>query len=181
MRTWAALRASSVESRFEALHVTGLTAEVGRKKNSNCCCDVGREQRSAKVRWSSSPARPVSANRDLLLRFWKLSKRAAHAPALFLFSAAHRQRALSDHQPDGTCCRICAQRHPPSDARQTRCRPGAEFSRHRKTQRCLPKCCRCRTMDDTQHSKWLRGNGGRRRWKHSLRKPEGTEPARSPC
>ena len=32
MRAWAALRASSVESRFEALHATGLTALVGREE-----------------------------------------------------------------------------------------------------------------------------------------------------
>ena len=32
VRTWAALRASSVESRFEALHATGLTALVGREE-----------------------------------------------------------------------------------------------------------------------------------------------------
>jgi tetratricopeptide (TPR) repeat protein len=32
VRTWAALRASSVESRFEALHASGLTALVGREE-----------------------------------------------------------------------------------------------------------------------------------------------------
>jgi len=32
MRTWAALRASSVASRFEAMHATGLTALVGREE-----------------------------------------------------------------------------------------------------------------------------------------------------
>ena len=32
MRAWAALRASSVESRFEALHAAGLTALVGREE-----------------------------------------------------------------------------------------------------------------------------------------------------
>jgi class 3 adenylate cyclase/predicted ATPase len=32
VRVWAALRASSVESRFEALHTTGLTAIVGREE-----------------------------------------------------------------------------------------------------------------------------------------------------
>jgi len=32
VHTWAALRASSVESRFEALHATGLTALVGREE-----------------------------------------------------------------------------------------------------------------------------------------------------
>ena len=34
MRAWAALRSSSVESRFEALHATGLTALVGREEES---------------------------------------------------------------------------------------------------------------------------------------------------
>ena len=34
--------------------------------------------------------------------------RAAHAPALFLLAAAHRQCALSDHRPDGTCRWISA-------------------------------------------------------------------------
>jgi hypothetical protein len=32
VRTWAALRASSMASRFEALHTTGLTALVGREE-----------------------------------------------------------------------------------------------------------------------------------------------------
>ena len=32
MRAWAALRPSSVESRFEALHASGLTALVGREE-----------------------------------------------------------------------------------------------------------------------------------------------------
>jgi predicted AAA+ superfamily ATPase len=32
VRAWAALRASAVESRFEALHTTGLTALVGREE-----------------------------------------------------------------------------------------------------------------------------------------------------
>ena len=32
VRAWAALRPSSVESRFEALHATGLTALVGREE-----------------------------------------------------------------------------------------------------------------------------------------------------
>ena len=34
MRAWMALRASSVESRFEALHPSGLTALVGREEET---------------------------------------------------------------------------------------------------------------------------------------------------
>ena len=54
-------------------------------------------------------------------------RRAAHALALFLLAAAHRQRALSDHRPDGTRRRIGARRHAASEARQARCRAGADL------------------------------------------------------
>jgi class 3 adenylate cyclase len=47
VRAWAAMRPASVESRFDALHASGLTELVGRK-NSNCCCGAGRRQRTAK-------------------------------------------------------------------------------------------------------------------------------------
>ena len=40
--------------------------------------------------------------------------------ALFLLAAAHRQRALSDHRPDGTRRRTGARRHAASEARQAR-------------------------------------------------------------
>ena len=53
--------------------------------------------------------------------------RTAHALALFLFSAAHGQRVLSHHQPDGTCRRTGARRHYASEARQARCRARADF------------------------------------------------------
>ena len=58
-RAWAALRASSAESRFEALHATGLTDLVGREEESMCCCGAGPRRRSAKVRWCSFTARPA--------------------------------------------------------------------------------------------------------------------------
>jgi class 3 adenylate cyclase len=49
-RVWAALRARSVESRFEALRTSGLTALVGREEE--CELLLGRKQRPAKARWS---------------------------------------------------------------------------------------------------------------------------------
>ena len=50
VRAFAALRPSSVASRFEALHASGLTELVGRKRNSNSCCGSGQRQRQVKVR-----------------------------------------------------------------------------------------------------------------------------------
>ena len=42
VRAWAALRPSSVESRFEAMHASGLTELVGRERKSKSCCVAGR-------------------------------------------------------------------------------------------------------------------------------------------
>ena len=73
-RAWAALRRASVESRFEALHATGLTALVGQgRRNRMCCFGAGREQRPAKARWCCFPARPASANRGSRPRCWSAS------------------------------------------------------------------------------------------------------------
>ena len=70
-RAWTALRASSVASRFEALHAGSLTPLVGRRKNANCCYGAGQGRKVAKARWCSSPARLASANRGSQLIFLK--------------------------------------------------------------------------------------------------------------
>ena len=61
---WAALRASSVESRFEALHGAAMTALVGREEELELC-DAGRGRRPVKVRWCFSLASRVLASRVL--------------------------------------------------------------------------------------------------------------------
>jgi class 3 adenylate cyclase len=73
VRVWAALRASSVESRFEALHAAGLIWS-GAKKKSNCCFAAGQGQTAVKARSSCSPENLVSANRVSLLRYWNASR-----------------------------------------------------------------------------------------------------------
>ena len=54
-------------------------------------------------------------------------RRTAHALALLLLSAAHRQRALSDHRSDGTGSRTGSRRYRTSEARQARCSAGADL------------------------------------------------------
>ena len=49
VRAWAALRAESADSRFEALHTAGLTERLGGKKNSNCFFGAGRGRREVKA------------------------------------------------------------------------------------------------------------------------------------
>ena len=118
VRAWAALRASSAEGRFEAMHAT----------------------RTDRPRWAGRRTRIAAApvvkgkdrGRPSRAPFWRARyrqiapygraaatpcRRAAHAPALFLLPAAHGQRVLSDHQPDGTCRWTGARRHCASKAR----------------------------------------------------------------
>ncbi|TMJ13831.1 MAG: adenylate/guanylate cyclase domain-containing protein [Alphaproteobacteria bacterium] len=89
VRAWSALRASSAEGRFEALHTADLTALVGDREVA------------AHGGTSGTP------------RY-----RTAHALALFLFAAPHGQCILSDHWPDGTRRRTGARRQTASEARQ---------------------------------------------------------------
>ena len=91
VRAWAALRPSSVESRFEALHASGLTALVGSGGRTRIAL--------ATLVKSKDRRRPSGAP---LRRGWHRQiaahccvagtahERAAHALALFLFTAAHR-------------------------------------------------------------------------------------------
>ena len=108
LKAWAALRASSVEGRFEALHGTGLTDLVGERKNSNCCYGVGRGQRMAKAKWCCSLARQASGNPTDGGATGTPRYRTTYTPALLLLTTAYRQRILSHHRPDGTCRRIGA-------------------------------------------------------------------------
>ena len=97
VRAWAALRRSPVESRFEALHTSGLTELVDREEELDL--------QTALVEAKSGEGQVVllSANRALanhgstaaLLE--RLADGATHALALFLFPAAHRQRAIPDY------------------------------------------------------------------------------------
>ena len=61
-RAWAALRPSSAESRFEALHTAALNALVGRDEEMNCFSGAGRKQRLAKAKWRWYRASRASAS-----------------------------------------------------------------------------------------------------------------------
>ena len=128
VRAWAALRPASVESRFDALHATGLTELVGREEELELLLRRWSKAKSGEgqvVLLSGEPGIGKSRLTAALLE--RLAARATHALALLLLAAAHRQRSLPDHQPDGACCWVCARRHSASEAGQTRCPAGAEF------------------------------------------------------
>ena len=145
---WRVTSPREIKSRFEALHASGLTALVGREEELELLLRRWSRAKTGEgqVVLLSGEA-GIGKSRLTAALLERLADRAAHAPALFLLAAAHRQRALSDHRPDGTRRRICARRHPASEARQARCAARADLDLDRRTRRSLPRCCRCRTTD----------------------------------
>ena len=121
VRAWAALRPASVESRFDALHASGLTELVGREEELEFAPAAVVESKKRR-RPSSAPIRR-GWDRQIAAHCGVAGTprgRAPHALTLFLLAAAHRQRLLSDHRPDGARRWVCARRHPASEARQAR-------------------------------------------------------------
>jgi class 3 adenylate cyclase len=71
MRAWMVLRPSSMESRFEAMHASGLTELVGREEELEILSRRWSRPRPAKAKWCFCPARQVLASRGSRLRSWK--------------------------------------------------------------------------------------------------------------
>ena len=102
VRAWAALRPSSVESRFEAFHASGLTELVGREEELEILRRRWSKAKSGEgqvVLLSGEPG--IGKSRLTAALMESACCRAAHTVALLLLASAHRQRTLPDHQPDG--------------------------------------------------------------------------------
>ena len=122
-----------MESRFEALHASGVTELVGREEELELLLRRWSKAKSGEgqvVLLSGEPGIGKSRLTAALLE--RIAARATHALAVFLLTAAHRQRALSDHQPDGARRRLRARRHGASEARQTGRLARAELLRPRQ-------------------------------------------------
>jgi class 3 adenylate cyclase len=125
-RAWAALRQASVESRFDALHASGLTELVGREEELAILLRRWSKAKTGEgqvVLLSGEPGIGKSRLTAALLACC----RATHALAVFLLTTAHRQRVLPYHYPNGTRSEICARRHRANEAQQARRRAGAKF------------------------------------------------------
>ena len=128
VRAWAALRPASVESRFEAMHASGLTELVGREEELELLLRRWSKAKTGEgqvVLLSGEPGIGKSRLTAALLE--RLASGTAHAPTVLLLPSAYRQRALSDHQPDGARRWVRARRHRASEARQARCLARAEL------------------------------------------------------
>jgi class 3 adenylate cyclase len=130
-RAWAALRANSVESRFEALHMTGLAALVGREEESEL---LMRRWSRAKMGEGQvvllSGEAGIGKSRLTAALLERLSGEP-HTRLRYFCSPQHTDSAfLSDPWPTGARRRTGARRHPASQARQARCSARADFDLH---------------------------------------------------
>ena len=130
VRAWAALRASSVESRFEALRAA-TTPLVGRDEELALLMQHWEQAKAGDgqvVLISGEPGIGKSriARDDCRTAY----RRAPHPLALFLLAALSGQCALSDHWPARTCRRVSSARIRPNNG-----------------SRSLRRCCQRETND----------------------------------
>ena len=102
VQVWAVLRPHSVESRFEALHATGY--DRASRTGGRMRIDAAALVESKK--WRRPGRAPFRRGRHRQIAPDGRASGACSPPsrtraALFLFAAAHVERALSDHLPDG--------------------------------------------------------------------------------
>ena len=163
VRAWAALRASSAEGRFEALHATGLTALVGREEELELLLrrwskaktgegqvvllsgepGIGKSRLTAALLEASPPSRT---------RAYAISARRSTPTARFIRSSARWNvppdlRTTTNRKRNSTSSTRCWRRPPPL----------------RRMPRCLPRCCRFRTTDVIPRSTWPRSSAGKER------------------
>ena len=145
VRAWAALRPSSVESRFEALHTSGLTELVGREEElellmrrwSKAKTGEGQvvllsgEAGIGKSRLTAALLERVAAEPHTRLRYFCSPQ---HTDSALYPIISQMERAAGFAHDDN---------RKRSSTNSMRC--WRKASRHDRTRRCLPKCCRCRT------------------------------------
>ena len=105
-RAFAALRASSAEGRFEAMHGIGLTDLVGREEELELLLRRWSRAKTGEGQVVLLSGEAGIGKSRLTAAVLERLASEPHTPsALLLLAAAHRQRVLSDHRPDGTCRR----------------------------------------------------------------------------
>jgi len=164
-RAWAALRVSSVGSRFDALHTGGLTALVGREEEfelllrrwSRAKTGQGQvvlllgEAGIGKSRLTAALLEGIAADRTrgcaIFARRNIRTARSIRSSARW--NAPLGRRTTTNHKRAWTSSMRCSRR--PRPRRRT-----SDFSR---------RCCRSRMMDDIPRSIWPRSNAGKEPWK----------------
>ena len=166
VRAWAALRPASIESRFEALHASGLTELVGREE----------ELELLLRRWSK--AKTGEGQVVLLSGEPGIGKSRLTAALLERLTAEPHMRFryfCSPQHTDSALYPIVSQMEraagfAPDDTAQTKLDKLdamlAQTSTSSQDGALLPKCCHCQMTGVIPHSNWSPNNVARERWKH---------------
>ena len=153
VRAWAALRASSVASRFEALHTAGLTALVGREEELELLLRRWSRAKSGEGQVVLLSGEAGIGKSRLTASLMERLVSEPHTRLRYFCSPQHTDSAhLSNHRSDGarrwTCCTTTPRKR--SSTSSMRCwptpRPGW------KTRHYSPRCCRSRMTDVIRRS-----------------------------
>ncbi len=108
VRAWAALRASAVESRFEALHASGLTALVGREEELELLLRRWSRAKSGEGQVVLLSGEAGIGKSRLTAALLERLSTEPHTRLRYFCSPQHTQCVLSPYQPDGACRRTGA-------------------------------------------------------------------------
>ena len=162
VRAWAALRASSAESRFEALHASGLTALVGREEELELLLRRWSRAKTGEGQVVLLSGEAGIGKSRLTAALLERLATEPHTRLRYFCSPQHTDSAL--YPIIGQMERAAGLAH--DDTPQAKLDKLdallAQTSTPSRTRRCLPRCCRCRTMDAIPRSNWPRSSAGRR-------------------
>jgi Adenylate and Guanylate cyclase catalytic domain/AAA ATPase domain len=121
VRAWTAIRPSSVESRFDALHASGLTELVGREEELDLLLRRWAKAKGGEGQVVLLSGEPGIGKSRLTAALMEGLAPEPHMRLRYFCSPQHTDSALSHHQPDGARSRIYPCRHRPSEAGQAGC------------------------------------------------------------
>ena len=118
VRAWAALRPASVESRFDALHASGLTELVGREEELEILLRRWSKAKSGEGQVVLLSGEPGIGKSRLTAALMERLATEPHTRLRYFCSPQHTDSALlPDHQPDGASRGVHARRQHASEAR----------------------------------------------------------------
>ena len=166
VRAWAALRPSSVESRFEAMHASGLTELVGREEEIEILLRRWSKIKTGEGQVVLLSGEPGIGKSRLTAALMERLAGEPHTRLRYFCSPQHTDSALYPiisqmERAAGFATTILRNRSRTSSMRFWR-----RASRRDRMRRCLLRCFRCRTTDVIQRSNSLHSCGDKRRWKH---------------
>ena len=152
VRAWAALRPASVESRFDALHASGLTELVGREEELELLLRRWSKAKTGEGQVVLLSGEPGIGKSRLTAALLERLAAEPHTRLRYFCSPQHTDSAL--YPIISQMERAAGFAHDDTRKRSsTNSMPcWRRASRHAKTPHCLLRCCRCRTMDVIRRS-----------------------------